>query len=81
MTFMATDKISFRVVGRIFVARACVCKEQKATTMSGASFFTKVAKPDILPSVAGTPSVQRFSFQSNFCLPKSFIPFPKRRRP
>jgi hypothetical protein len=28
MTFMAVDKISFRVVGRAFVTSACLCKKQ-----------------------------------------------------
>jgi hypothetical protein len=81
---MAVDKTFFRVVGRVFVATAYLCKKQWVMTKCGASFFTKVAEPDVLASLAGAPSVQRvwsFSFQSKFCLAKNLLPFSKRRRP
>jgi hypothetical protein len=46
----------------VFLASAYLCKEQRVTTTTkrGASFSTEVAKPDVLPSNAGAPSVLYF---------------------
>jgi hypothetical protein len=61
-----------------------VCVKSNEWRRSVDCLFTKVAKPDILASIAGAPSVQKiwsFSFQSKFCLAKNLLPFPNRRRP
>ena len=51
------DNTSFKLVGRVFVACACLCKKQCVTVTLG-TFLTKWGKPDLLLSIAGAPSVQ-----------------------
>jgi hypothetical protein len=80
MTFMAVEKTSYNVVGSVSVATACLCKKQWVTTWV-ASYITEVAKPDILSSIAGSPSVQiveSFYFQSKSCLEKKICSSQKR---
>lgn len=66
-------------LGRVFDASACQCRKQWFMMTCVASFFTRAAKPDVLPSIAGAASVHggpRLSFLLENCLAKKiFIVF------
>lgn len=69
--FMAINQTSFGDIGKI-LAGLFVMK------MWRASFFPKVAKPDVLASVTEAPSVRhmRLLLSVKVVWQKSFLPFP-----
>ena len=76
--FTQYERIFLRVNGRLFAAKACLCNVQRVTVTLGASFLTKVANPDLFPSIAGVSSVQIwpiFFFQSKVCLTKKLFTY------
>lgn len=56
-TFRTVDKNPLRIAGSVFIASRCQFRKQWVTAWCGAPFFTNIAKPCMLPSLTGAPSV------------------------